>query len=314
MPAISVPDVLVLPRLHVPDVTSVEREPRVVSPAVRGVEGAGFPVHRAFAGVPMAYVNPFIMMDQIGPVVYEPHEAKGAPWHPHRGFETVSYVLDGETAHRDSNGGGGLIRDGDTQWMTAGAGILHDELPSDQVLNSGGLTHAIQLWVNLPSKLKMTPPRYQAIEKEQLTLLTSADGGALVRLIAGELGGHLGPGSTHTPITFAHVSLFPGAQITIPWFRDFSALGYVLIGDGYAGTARRPLREHELVVFGAGDHMAFGNSSSTEALELLVLGGRPIAEPIAHYGPFVMNTREELMQAFEDYQAGRLGTIPAEHV
>ncbi|HEX6311993.1 MAG TPA: pirin-like C-terminal cupin domain-containing protein, partial [Acidimicrobiia bacterium] len=241
--------------------------------------------------------------------------AVGAPWHPHRGFETVTYVIDGVVAHHDSNGGGGVIGEGDTQWMTAGSGILHDEVPTEAFVRSGGRTHGVQLWVNLPAALKLTPPRYQAITGDRLTLLTSDDGGALVRLIAGELDGHDGPGSTHTPITYAHASINPGAQLDVAWNPAFNALLYVLSGRGYAGPDRRPVDAHHLVVFGEGDHLSLraapAQPDDSPNLEVLLLGGLPIREPIAHYGPFLMNTRAEIIQAVEDFQAGRMGSVPA---
>lgn len=244
-------------------------------------------------------------------------ELKGTPWHPHRGFETVTYIIDGIFDHQDSNGGGGTITNGDTQWMTAGAGLLHIEAPPEQLVLSGGLFHGLQLWVNLPAKDKMMAPRYQDIRGGSVQLLTSPDGGALLRVIAGELDGHRGPGITHTPITMVHATLAPGAEITLPWREDFNGLAYVLAGRGSAGAERRPVRLGQTAVFGAGSSLTVRadekQDSRTPDLEVVLLGGRPIREPMAHYGPFVMNTREELQQAFEDFQKGRLGTVPAVH-
>ena len=177
-------------------------------------------------------------MDQMGEVDYAPGEPKGTPWHPHRGFETVTYIIDGVFRHQDSNGGGGLITNGDTQWMTAGGGILHIEAPPEELVVSGGLFHGFQLWVNLPARLKMTQPRYQDIRAGQVALLTSKDGGALLRVIAGEVDGHAGPGSTHTPITLVHATVSPGAQVRLPWRADFNALAYVLAGAGTVGTVQ----------------------------------------------------------------------------
>ena len=196
MPAITVDDILILPRVPEPDVTQAERKVTSVTTAPSGFEGEGFPVRRAFAGVDLARLDPFVHMDQMGEVDYGPGEPKGTPWHPHRGFETVTYIIDGTFRHQDSNGGGGLITNGDTQWMTAGGGILHIEAPPEELVVSGGLFHGFQLWVNLPSALKMTPPRYQDIRAGQVALLSSADGGALLRVIAGSFGGHRGPGIT----------------------------------------------------------------------------------------------------------------------
>jgi quercetin 2,3-dioxygenase len=316
MPAITVDDTLVLPRLERPDPALVRRPTSVVVDAHHALEGAGFPVWRPFPGaVSSAATDPFFLLDQLGPVDYAPNEAVGAPWHPHRGFETVTYVLDGVVEHHDSNGGGGVIGEGDTQWMTAGAGILHDEVPTRAFLRSGGRTHGIQLWVNLPARLKFTPPRYQAITRDHLTLLTSPDGGALVRLIAGDLGGHAGPGSTHTPITYAHVSLAPGARVELPWDPAANALVYVVSGRGATGGDGHPVGPHQLAVLGRGDVLvveaAADPASETGHLEVLVLGGVPLREPIAHYGPFLMNDRRQLAEAIEDFQAGRMGTIPA---
>jgi redox-sensitive bicupin YhaK (pirin superfamily) len=309
MPAVTVEDILVLPR--VPEPEGAERTVFSVTTAPSGLEGEGFPVRRAFAGVDVKQLDPFVHMDQMGEVDYGPGEPKGTPWHPHRGFETVTYIIDGIFRHQDSNGGGGLITNGDTQWMTAGGGILHIEAPPESLVMSGGLFHGVQLWVNLPSRLKMTQPRYQDIRSGQVALLASADGGGLLRVIAGSLGGHDGPGITHTPITLVHATVSAGARVRVPWPADFNALGYVLAGSGYVGLDKRPVRMGQLTVFGGGDVLTFGADARGD-LDILLLGGQPIREPVAAYGPFVMNTRAELVQAFEDYQAGRLGTIPAE--
>lgn len=353
MPAITVDDVLVLPRLPKLDPATTEyRAVRRLVTAPSGFEGEGFPVRRAFAGVPLTELDPFIHLDQMGEVDYAPGEPKGTPWHPHRGFETVTYIIDGIFDHQDSNGGGGTITNGDTQWMTAGSGILHIEAPPEHLVVSGGLFHGLQLWVNLPRVKKMSPPRYQDIRGREASLLTTPDGGALIRVIAGEIDGHRGPGTTHTPITIAHVTLQPGAALDLPWRSDYNALVYVLGGRGTVGPDRRPVHTGQLAVHGPGagevrgrgaqrrggtdpatradserserDQLSPGEAlrvtadykqdSHTPALDLYIMGGEPIREPVAHYGPFVMNTREELVQAFDDYQAGRLGVIPAKRV
>jgi redox-sensitive bicupin YhaK (pirin superfamily) len=287
--------------------------------APSGFEGEGFPVRRAFAGTPMEMLDPFVHMDQMGEVEYAPGEPKGTPWHPHRGFETVTYIIDGTFAHRDSAGGGGLITNGDTQWMTAGSGILHIERPPEDLVASGGLFHGIQLWVNLPAADKMVPARYQDIRANEVGLRRSPDGGALARIIAGKLGSGverpLGPGQTYTPMTMVHVTVSPGAEVDIPWPKDFNALAYVLAGTGTVGAGGRPFSTGQLAALGAGDTVHLGADTSQDqrhpALEVLLLGGRPIREPVAAYGPFVMNTRDELVQAFEDFQKGRMGVIPA---
>ena len=210
MPAVTVDDILTLPRLSEPLAGAVTRPVRSVTTAPSGFEGEGFPVRRAFAGVDLAALDPFIHMDQMGEVEYAPGEPKGTAWHPHRGFETVTYIIDGIFVHQDSHGGGGMITNGDTQWMTAGSGLLHIEVPPEELVLSGGLFHGLQLWVNLPRSMKMSNPRYQDIRGGEVALLSSPDGGALVRVIAGEVDGHQGPGVTHTPISIVHATLAPG--------------------------------------------------------------------------------------------------------
>src|ERR1700744_6452822 len=245
MPAITVDDILVLPRVPEPGLAETERKVTSVTTAPSGYEGEGFPVRRAFAGVDLPRLDPFIHMDQMGEVDYGPGEPKGTPWYPHRGFETVTYIIDGTFQHQDSNGGGGLITDGDTQWMTAGGGILHIEAPPEGLVVSGGLFHGFQLWVNLPSRLKMTAPRYQDIRAGQVALLSSADGGALLRVIAGDLDGQPAP----------------GAQVRLPWRADFNALGYVLGGSGTVGAERRPVKAGQLALFGFGESVTFAGSA-----------------------------------------------------
>jgi redox-sensitive bicupin YhaK (pirin superfamily) len=318
MPAVTVSDITVLPRVHQPDpAVASERAVRSVTSAPSGYEGEGFPVRRAFAGVDMRDLDPFIHMDQMGEVEYAPGEPKGTPWHPHRGFETVTYMLDGIMEHQDSQGGGGIISNGDTQWMTAGSGLLHIETPPEHLVLSGGLFHGIQLWVNLPRAQKWATPKYQDIRGGDSALLSTPDGGALIRVIAGSVDGHDGPGSTNTPITLVHATVSPGAEMVLPWQPDYNALVYVLAGQGTVGAEHRPIRKGQLALFGPGDTIrtaaALSQPSAEPNLEVLVLGGRPIREPIAMAGPFVMNTREEVIQAFEDFQAGKLGSIPAVH-
>ncbi|MGH9054997.1 MAG: pirin family protein [Acidimicrobiales bacterium] len=322
MPAVTVKDNLSLPRIVVATAEGATTPPRprpvqAITTAPAGLEGEGFPVRRAFAGVALDQLDPFVHLDQMGEVEYAPGEPKGTPWHPHRGFETVTYMMDGTFEHQDSTGGGGTITNGDTQWMTAGAGILHIERPPSELVASGGLFHGIQLWVNLPAADKWVDPHYQDIGRDRVTLLTSPDGGALVRVIAGGVGDHRGPGATHTPMAMLHATLSPGARVEIPWDPAHNALVYVLAGRGRAGAGLHPVGTGQLAVLGDGDTVVVeadrAQESRHSALDVLVLGGRPIGEPVAHYGPFVMNTRAELAQAFEDFQKGRMGTIPALH-
>src|SRR5580765_1249659 len=308
MPAITVDDILVLPRVPEPGLAETERKVTSVTTAPSGYEGEGFPVRRAFAGVDLPRLDPFIHMDQMGEVDYGPGEPKGTPWHPHRGFETVTYIIDGTFQHQDSNGGGGLITNGDTQWMTAGSGLLHIEAPPEELVVTGGLFHGFQLWVNLPAKDKWLPPHYQDIRAGEVGLGTSHDAGALLRVIAGEVDGITGPGSTHTPMAMVHATISPGAELSVPWRTDFNALVYVMNGDGYVGRSRRPIRTGQLAVLGHGETITVGANATQEArhpaLDVIILGGAPIREPIAWAGPFVMNTRAEVLQAYEDFQKG----------
>jgi redox-sensitive bicupin YhaK (pirin superfamily) len=314
MPALTPADATILPRV---DLAEGEPSRPVVDvvDAPSFLEGEGFKVRRATAGINLSLADPFLMLDHMGAVEYAPGEAKGAPDHPHRGFETVTYMMDGKIRHRDSYGGGGIISDGATQWMTAGSGVVHSEMPTEDLLQGGGLFHGVQLWVNLPAAQKWTPPAYQDLESAQVGLVASEDAGAVVRLIAGDLGGMSGPGVTRTPITYAHATLAPGARLRTRWRPEFNALAYVLSGRGTVGAERRPIHEGQLAVFGDGAAVELGSDASQEekdraGLEVLLLGGLPIREQVSWYGPFVMNTKEEIIAAIEDYQAGRMGSIP----
>ncbi len=312
MPAVTVPDLTVLPRVETVDATKVRRPVLSITTAPRGFEGEGFPVKRALAGADLRELDPFIMMDEMGEVDYGPGEPKGTSWHPHRGFETVTYIIDGTFEHEDSYGGGGTITNGATQWMTAGSGILHIEKPPESLVVSGGLFHGLQLWVNLPKSDKSAAPRYQDLKPSQVALVSTPDGGALVRVIAGEVAGHVGPGSTHTPIAMIHATITPGAALELPWRPDFNALVYVMGGSGLVGPKRTAISSGQLAVLGAGEIVTVAADSRQDqrhasGLEVVILGGTPLREPVAWYGPFVMNTRAELAQAVADYQAGRLG-------
>jgi redox-sensitive bicupin YhaK (pirin superfamily) len=311
-------DTLTLPRVTGAGLGDVERPVLAVSTAPAGFEGEGFPVRRTMAGINHAYLDPFIMMDHMGEVDYAAGEPKGTNWHPHRGFETVTYLIEGQFIHQDTHGGGGVITEGATQWMTAGAGLLHIETPPEQLVEQGGLFHGFQLWVNLPAKDKFLSPRYQGIESGQITLLASADGSSLLRVIAGQVDGHRGPGSTHTPITLLHASVAAGSRLSLPWQPNYNALAYVMAGAGTVGPDAQPIHAGQLAVFGAGDRLTIAadsrQDSRTSSLEVILLGGEPIREPMVHYGPFVMNTRAELQQALADYQSGRLGVIPPDAI
>jgi quercetin 2,3-dioxygenase len=252
MPAVTVDDLLTLPRVTAPDATASDRPVRSVTTAPRGFEGEGFPVRRAFHGVDLADLDPFIHLDQMGEVEYAPGEPKGTPWHPHRGFETVTYMIDGILRHQDSHGGGGLITDGDTQWMTAGSGLLHIEAPPEEVVVAGGPVPRVPA-VGEPAGPEVERAPLPGPARRRRDPADLADGGTLLRLIAGSLEGHEGPGSTYTPITLIHATLEPGAQVRLPWRTDFNALAYVLAGRGQVGAEHRPIEMGQLALFGGGD-------------------------------------------------------------
>lgn len=311
-------DTLTLPRVSGAGLGDTERPVLAISTAPAGFEGEGFPVRRTMAGIRYEFLDPFIMMDHMGEVDYEAGEPKGTNWHPHRGFETVTYLIEGQFVHQDSHGGGGVITEGATQWMTAGSGLLHIETPPERLVEDGGLFHGFQLWVNLPAKDKFLAPKYQPLEASEVLLLASADAGTLLRVIAGNVDGHVGPGSTFTPITLLHASIAAGAQLSLPWQPEYNALAYVMAGAGTVGQKAEPIHAGQMAVFGAGDRLTLAadakQDSRTSSMEVIILGGRPIREPMAHYGPFVMNTREELQQALDDYQSGRLGVVPPDAI
>ena len=316
MPAVTA-DPMTLPRVSVNPTAQVRTVKGIIT-APQAYEGEGFPVRRAFAGLSPIDLDPFIHMDQMGEVEYAPGEPKGTPWHPHRGFETFTYLIDGQFLHQDSNGSIGTILEGGTQYMTAGDGILHIETPPEHLVEAGGMFHGVQLWINLPREKKRMQPQYQDLQGADSSLITSADGGAILRVLAGEIDGHQGPGISHTPLAIAHLTLAPGAQIDIPWRRDFNALVYALAGSGTVGAEGRPLRVGQTAVLVNGDTLRLTadpvQESRSPNFDLFIIGGVPLREPVVQYGPFVMNTKQEIMQAFEDFQAGRFGNIPADAI
>lgn len=255
-------DTMRLPRVGAARLDQAERPVVAVSTAPEGFEGEGFPVRRTMAGIDYLHLDPFIMMDHMGEVDYEAGEPKGTSWHPHRGFETVTYLLEGQFIHQDSHGGGGVITEGATQWMTAGSGLLHIETPPEKLVETGGLFHGLQLWVNLPAADKFIAPAYQGLQAQDMVLLANADGGSLVRVIAGEVDGHTGPGSTHTPITVLHASLSPGGKLSLPWQPSYNALVYVMAGAGTVGIEQQPIHAGQLAVLGSGDRISIGGDES----------------------------------------------------
>ncbi len=276
-------------------------------PARRLREGAGFVVHRPLPapGGP-AHVDPFLLIDEMGPVEYAPGEAVGAPDHPHRGVETVTYLLEGEFEHRDSAGHRSRLRPGDVQWMTAGRGVVHAELPSAALLANGGRVHGFQIWVNLPARLKMTAPRYQEVPGRAIPRARSDDGLATVHVIAGTALGVAARIDTHTPIVYQHWALRPGASVHQPVPADHNALVYVFRGQARVGG--QPVAAREMAVLGPGDAVTLAVPPGADgAAELLLLAGVPHNEPIVQRGPFVMNSEAEIAAAYADFAAGRLG-------
>ncbi len=269
------------------------------------VEGDGFFVRRPFPTPMLAQLDPFLLFDHMGPVDFEPGRGVGTPWHPHRGFETVTYLLEGELEHRDSMGSHGLLRSGDTQWMTAGSGVLHKEGPSPAAQRDGGRTHGLQLWVNLPAALKQLVPSYQ--ELRAAANAHRADAGATTRVIAGSLFGMAGPGRTHTPISFAHVTLEAGAVVETALPAGHLVLAYPMIGACRVGPTQ--LDEGILAVIEGTELQLTGVAASSE---IILLTGRPIGEPIARHGPFVMNTADEIDAAINDFRRSAFGAPPAE--
>lgn len=277
-------------------------------------EGGGFIVRRPFPSAGLSHIDPFLLIDEMGPADYGPGEAIGAPDHPHRGFETVTYMLEGEFEHEDSAGHRGTIRPGDVQWMTAGAGIIHSEMPSRRIREDGGRIHGFQIWVNLPSKLKLTRPRYQEVSSSEIPRAKSEDGLAEVRVVAGEAFGASAVINTHTPIIYQDFTVKPGGEFTERYPSEQRLLLYVFRGavelGGEEGEAGQTVNDGQLALLGEGEAIRVRvPEGASEDARFLLLGGAPMGEPVARYGPFVMNTQEELVQAFRDFESGKMGEI-----
>ncbi|MBV9272074.1 MAG: pirin family protein [Candidatus Eremiobacteraeota bacterium] len=272
--------------------------------AERFVEGGGFVVHRPFPVHDLSYFDPILLIDEMGPVQYGPGEAIGAPDHPHRGFETVTYVIEGEMQHEDSHGHRGAIRDGDVQWMTAGAGVVHSEMPSPEIMKNGGRMHGFQIWINLPREKKMTQPRYQEYSSAHLPLVNQD--GVWVRVIAGEYAGKRSPIETTVPTTMLHMKLQPGATANFTIAPESNAVVHTIEGSGV--VENRDLHKHDVALIERAAEMP-ALKAGKDGFEVLFLSGVPLNEPVARYGPFVMNDVNELQQAFDDYRSGRFGEI-----
>lgn len=281
--------------------------------SVETLEGAGFLVRRPFPKSSFSEFDPFLLLDELGPVNLKPGQAKGAPDHPHRGFETVTYILDGRLEHKDSVGNSGLLSPGDVQWMTAGAGVVHSEMPEAEFTRTGGRLHGIQLWVNLPQRDKMIAPRYQEVPAAQIPVARTDDGSVTVRIIAGEALGAKAVIETRTPIMYLHFTLQPGATIVQPVPKEFNAFAYVLDGSGVFGTGQERGDDGQMILFAQdGEEVVITNpTKAQQPLDLLLIAGVPLNEPVVRYGPFVMNTEADIMEAIADYRNGRMGRIHA---
>ena len=285
--------------------TNTVRQVSRVITAHKQREGGGFVVRRPFPSYGLSYVDPFLLIDEMGPVDYAPGEAVGAPDHPHRGFETVTYVLAGEMEHEDSAGHRGALGPGDVQWMTAGGGIIHSEEPSRALRERGGRVHGFQIWVNLPARLKLSQPRYQDVPSERIPTAQTPDGLARGKIVAGEALGVRAVIETHTPIVFQDWTLEPAADVTIEIGAEQQVLAYVF--DGAIEIEGREIRDGQMAILGEGDAVRLRGSAQQG--RLLLLAGVPHREPVARYGPFVMTTERELIEAFHDFQSGRMGEI-----
>jgi hypothetical protein len=278
--------------------------------AHRQREGAGFVVRRPFPAQGLELVDPFLLLDEMGPVDYGPGEAVGAPDHPHRGFETVTYVLEGESFHEDSAGHQGTLGPGDVQWMTAGAGIVHSEVPSRKLREQGGRMHGFQLWVNLPRSDKRMAPRYQEISSEKIPIAHTEDGLAEVRVLAGRALGASAVIETRTSIAYLDWTLRPGARVEVPVSPEHQAFAYVFRGEARLGDDERAVGDGQLALLTDGGTIRLAAPpGATGPARLLLISGTPLREPVARYGPFVMNTEAEIEEAVEDYRNGRMGLI-----
>ena len=281
---------------------------KAIIPAIRTMEGEGFYVNRPFPTQTLNFYDPFLLLDEMGPSEVKPGEAKGAPDHPHRGFETVTYLMEGEFEHEDSAGNRGTIETGGVQWMTAGSGVVHSEMPSSNMKANGGKLHGFQLWVNLPAKLKMSPPRYQEKKREELPIYEKD--GVWIKVIAGNIFGVNAEINTHTPILYWHIKIPQGGKMELPVAKNYNLFAYLISGKGIFEPGQREVSGKQMIIFSEdkGNSIIVENTSD-EVLSFLLLGGEPIGETVARYGPFVMNTKEEIYQTVEDYQAGKMGII-----
>jgi redox-sensitive bicupin YhaK (pirin superfamily) len=268
----------------------------------RTVEGGGFTVRRPFPTAQLDQIDPFLLLDEMGPADYAPGKAVGAPSHPHRGFETVTYMLSGSMVHEDSTGTKAVIKKGGVQWMTAGSGVIHSELPTDDMMKLGGRMHGFQLWVNLPAAQKMIDPRYQGYEAEEMATVQLASGGH-IRVVAGVVHGAKGPVETTSPMTYAHAVLEVGD--VVEWLPEEGHTALIHVFDGEARVNESTSVSGEMVVMQRTAGLV-RVEATTSAAQILIMGGLPLGEPMVRYGPFVMNTKQEIITAVEEYNDGKL--------
>jgi redox-sensitive bicupin YhaK (pirin superfamily) len=270
--------------------------------------GDGFPVKNLFSYNRLGQeLSPFLMLDYAAPYHFEAtRNQRGVGAHPHRGFETVTLAYEGEVTHKDSSGGGGVIRTGDVQWMTAGSGVIHEEFHSEEYAARGGLFEMVQLWVNLPAAHKMTAPKYQALEKADIPVVPVADGEGSIRVVAGEFASHQGPASTFSAINLWDGRLNTGASTAMTVPQGHTVLLVLL--DGEIAIGNQTVLDSSVVVFKRDNETAITFDAIRDS-KFVILTGEPLNEPIEGYGPFVMNTRDEIVQAFNDYNAGKFGRI-----
>ncbi len=289
--------------------TTKTRSVLQVTNAKTTLEGEGFVVHRAFPNGSLREVDPFLLLDEMGPIEISAGEAKGAPDHPHRGFETVTYMIDGVFEHKDSQGNSGKIKTGDIQWMTAGSGVIHSEMPEKEFSQKGGTLHGFQLWVNLPKKDKMMNPRYQDLPANKIPI--AQKDGVKVKVIAGESMGEKAIIDTRTPIMYLHFTLQPNAKVTQTIPQNYNAFAYVINGKGLFGDKQISAHKEQIVLFEQdGNEITIKASNEiSSSLDVLLIAGIPLGEPVVRYGPFVMNTEDEIKQAIQDYNTGKMGKI-----
>jgi redox-sensitive bicupin YhaK (pirin superfamily) len=291
------------------DTSTESRTIRLVTESNETPEGDGFTVHRSFPSESIRNLDPFLLLDEMGPLDLLPFETKGFPEHPHRGFVTVTYILEGKFEHKDSQGNTGKLGPGDVQWMTAGSGLVHSEMPEKEFAKNGGKLHGFQLWINLRKIDKWIKPDYQDVPSAKIPLVRTSDGKVSVRVIAGNYEDTKAVINTLTPILYLHFTLQPDSEIVQPVPDNFNAFAYVISGNGIFGKDKTPVQERNLIVFkNDGEYISI-KSNNKNPLDVLLVAGMPFNEPVVQYGPFVMNTREEIDKTLEDYRNGKIGKI-----